>query len=434
MKIGNFFKNCVSKSLLSTLSLSLMLALTACNDETKTSAQNSTSNEPITINYWHVNSETFGGPKVSELVAKFNETHPNIIVKDKFVPSNYVGIMQEMQAAAVTDTIPDVVQIGWPYLEYFSNNFNYTQPQDLVKEFAPEKPNYLDDTFVDSILKLTLNEEGKTVGFPYGISNAMLYVNPKLIEAAGITIENLQTWEDIKKSSKQILDKTGKYGLYIAEWNSLWEVQQIVESNGGKFITNGRASLNSPEAAEAFQLYADMVLEDKSALHAIYDEGRQAFLNGEVAMFYSPVSDNMIVTGTLGEDTLGVACPIWEGKKRAAPVGGNFLAVTSEDNAKKQAAFEFVQFMLQAESMVTWTSGVGYIPHVKGVDSSKLHKNVALSAAVLESTVPWYCFPGSEGLNAEQILISYRDKILGGTIDVPSAMKAMEEEINALYN
>ncbi len=430
MKIGNFFKKCFSTALCSTL----LLTLTACNDESNTSAQNGSSNEPVTINYWHVNSETFGGPKVAELVAKFNETHPHIIVKEKFVPANYVGIMQELQAAAVTDTVADVVQIGWPYLEYFSNNFNYTTPQDLIKEFAPNTPNYLDETFVSSILKLTLNEEGKTVGFPYGISNAMLFINPKILEAAGADINDLQTWEDIKKTSKQILDNTGKYGLYIAEWNSLWEVQQIVESNGGRFITDGKASINSPEAIEAFQLYADMVLEDKSALHAIYDEGRQAFLSGEVAMFYTPVSDNMIVTGTLGEDVLAVPCPIWEGKKRAAPVGGNFLAVTSEDNAKKKAAFEFVQYLLTADSMVTWTSGVGYIPHVKNVDPSKLHKNVALSAQVLESTVPWYCFPGSEGLNAEQILISYRDKILGGNIDVPSALKAMEEEINALYN
>ncbi len=430
MKIGNFFKKCVTTG----LSLSLLLTLTACNDDSKTSAQNKASNEPITINYWHINSETFGGPKVAELVKQFNETHPNIIVREKFVPASYVGIMQEMQAAAVTDTVPDVVQIGWPYLEYFSNNFNYTTPQDLVKNFTPEKPNYLSETFVDSILKLTSNEEGETVGFPYGISNAMLFVNPKLLEAAGLTIDDLQSWEGIRKSSKTISEKTGKYGLYIAEWNSLWEVQQIVESNGGKFIENGKAALNTPETIEAFQLYADMVLEDKTALHAIYDEGRQAFLNGEVAMFYTPVSDNMIVTGTLGEDVLAVACPIWEGKKRAAPVGGNFLAVTSEDSAQQQAAFEFVQFLLSAESMITWTSGVGYIPHVKGVDQSKLHKNVALSASILESTVPWYCFPGSEGLNAEKILVSYRDKILGGNIDVPSAVKAMEEEINALYN
>ncbi len=429
MKITNFMKKFVSTG----LSLTLMLALTACNDEKSSSESVAKADAPIEINYWHVNSETFGGPKVTELIKKFNETHPHIVVKDKFVPANYIGIMQEMQAAAVTKNIPDVVQIGWPYMEYFSNNFNYTEPQALVAEFAPNNPNYIKDTFVDSIFNLTTNAEGKSVGFPYGISNAMLYVNPKLLAAAGATIDDIQTWTGIREVSKKILDNTGKFGLYIAEWNSLWELQQIVESNGGKFITDGKSSLNSPEAIEAIQLYADMVLEDKSALHAIYDEGRQAFLNGEVAMFYTPVSDNMIVTGTLGEDVLAVSCPTWEGKKRAAPVGGNFLAVTSEDQAKKQAAFEFVQFMLTAESMVTWTSGVGYIPHVKGVDASKLHKNVALAATVLEDTVPWYCFSGSEGLNAEQILISYRDKILGGNIDVASAVKAIDEEINALY-
>ena len=42
--------------------------------------------EPITIEYWHINSPTFGGPAVKELVQTFEAKHPGIKIVEKFQP------------------------------------------------------------------------------------------------------------------------------------------------------------------------------------------------------------------------------------------------------------------------------------------------------------------------------------------------------------
>ncbi len=407
------------------VSIAMLFSVTGCSSEEKQDGK-------VTIEYWHINSETFGGPAVSELIEEFNSSQDEIIVEEKFIPSDYVGVMQEMQTAAVSDDIPDLVQIGWPYVEYFSNNFEYSTPEELIEAYGSNE-NLLEESYEQSVMDLAINSNGDRVGFAYGISTATLYVNETQLAKIGKTIDDVQTWQDIKEVSDLYKEETGDYGLYIAEWNSVWEVQQLVESNGVQFITDGKSSINSPEAVEAYTLYTDMVLESQSALHAQNDEGKQAFLNGEVAMFYGSISENVSIENVIGDDVRVVPAPSFDGEERVAPIGGNFLAVTAASDEEKAATLKFVEFLLEPESMVKWTSGVGYIPHIKGIDESLMHENVYANAQVLEDSVPWYCFPGNEGLNAEQILISYRDKMLGGTMPVEEALEKIDEEINALY-
>ena len=414
------------KLLKSLLALFLVTALSGCSKSDEDS-------DVVTIDYWHVNSQSFGGPAVSALVEQFNASQNEIKVVEKFIPDNYLGIMQEMQTGAISGDIPELVQIGWSYLEYFAGNFDYVTPEDLIENHGENK-NFMAETFEPAVSDLAIATNGDRIGFSYGLSNLAVYVNTSLLGQIGKTIEDVQTWEDIQSVANEYTSKTGKYGICISEWNSIWEVQQLLESNGAKIITDGEVTINSPEAIEAYSLYADMVLETKSALHVTSSEGEQAFINGETAMFVSPISDNVTFTKALGDDVVKtVAAPNWQGKETVAPVGGNFLAVTTKDEAKQAATLEFVEFLLSKESMVAWTSEVGYIPHVLGVEDSQMHPNVLEATTVLEYSVPWYCFPGNEGLNAEVILTSYRDKILGGNISVEEALKAMEKEIKALY-
>ena len=38
----------------------------------------------------------------------------------------YKGLLQNFQAEAATGSTPALVQVGWSFLDYFSNNFGYT--------------------------------------------------------------------------------------------------------------------------------------------------------------------------------------------------------------------------------------------------------------------------------------------------------------------
>ena len=40
-----------------------------------------------------------------------------------------------------------LVQIGWAFLDYFSNNFSYVSPHDAIDRFDKEDAGFLQDTF-----------------------------------------------------------------------------------------------------------------------------------------------------------------------------------------------------------------------------------------------------------------------------------------------
>lgn len=173
--------------------------------------------DKVKIEYWHCNSKEQGGKTVDELVQKFNESNDHIEVTAKYNPDMYKGLMQNLQAEAATGNYPAVVQIGWAFLDYFSNNFSYTSPQDAIDKFDSEDSTFLSDNFLPNVLNLAVNSKGDQVGIPYSLSNPVLYINKDLLKEAGVSEDGPTTWEEVEQFAKAVKEKTGKYGFYMQE-------------------------------------------------------------------------------------------------------------------------------------------------------------------------------------------------------------------------
>ncbi|GMA69652.1 hypothetical protein GCM10025879_08980 [Leuconostoc litchii] len=104
---------------------------------TKASASRS-NKKVVKISYWHVNAQTQGGQSVETLVKDFNRTHKYIKVTAKYNPNMYQGLMQNLQSAQASGKVPDVVQIGWAYTNYFADNFKYLAPANAQKNLIPK--------------------------------------------------------------------------------------------------------------------------------------------------------------------------------------------------------------------------------------------------------------------------------------------------------
>ena len=128
-------------------------------------AEKTASGDKTVIEYWHCNAETQGGLVVDDLVKKFNEENDHIEVVAKYNPDMYKGLMQNLQAEAATGNTPALVQIGWAFLDYFSNNFDYVAPQDAIDKFDSEDANFLTDNFLPNVLDLAVNSNGEQ--FPF---------------------------------------------------------------------------------------------------------------------------------------------------------------------------------------------------------------------------------------------------------------------------
>ncbi|MDY5580122.1 ABC transporter substrate-binding protein [Porcincola intestinalis] len=402
--------------------------------------------DKIKIEYWHCNSEEQGGKTVDELVQKFNESNDHIEVTAKYNPDMYKGLMQNLQAEAVTGNYPAVVQIGWAFLDYFSNNFSYTSPQDAIDKFDSEDSTFLSDNFLPNALNLAVNSKGDQVGIPYSLSNPVLYINKDLLKEAGVSEDGPATWEEVAQFAKAVKEKTGKYGFYMQEPADFWAQQALIESNGASMLTKdadgkAQASFSSDEGAEAMQLVADMV-KDGSALHVGWDEGCQSFIDGNCAMLYTTIARRASVQDGAKFDVATVKSPVWEGKDRKVPAGGCFLAITAQGDDQIQAAWEFEKYLYSVESMAAWTIGTGYVPPRKDVADAEnglkdfLAENKMMNAAIeqMDGVVPWTAFPGDAGLQAEQLLLDMRDQILGGQASAKDAMTSTQDQINELLN
>ena len=279
---------------------------------------------------------------------------------------------------------------------------------------------------------------------PYSLSTPVLFYNADLLKQAGLPEDGPATWEEVISFSKQIKEQTGNYGFYTREGPDSWTQQALIESNGGKMITtqNGKAkaAFASEEGIKAFQAYADMVLKDESAIHASWDEGFQAFLNGKVAMLHTTIAFMASIEKNATFDVRAVSSPVWEGKQRVVPAGGCFLAITAKDEEQKKAAWEFMKYLYSVESMAAWTKGTGYVPPRKDVIDAEnglksfVEENEMFNAAAsqMEGVTSWASFPGDAGLEAEQMLIDIRDQILNGSVGARDGLTETQDKINDL--
>lgn len=421
------------------LLLSGILALTGCTSS-GTNGGGQTASGKTKIEYWHVNAETQGGLTVEELVKRFNAQSQTVEVVAKYNPDMYKGLLQNLQAEVATGKSPAVIQVGWAFLDYFSNNFSYVEPQAVIDKHFPEDKTFLKDNFLPNVLSLAKTSSGKQVGVPYSLSTPVLYINKDLLKEAGLSDKGPKTWEELAVFAKKIKDKTGKYGFYFQEPADNWATQALLESNGARMIKDGKAAFASEEGIKAYQLYSDMVNKDKSAIHISWDEGVNSFIEGNVGMLFTTIARRANVQNGAKFDVATVQAPAWKGKEKRLPAGGSFLAITAMTEQEQKAAWEFEKFLYSVESMSEWTKGTGYVPPRKDVAQAEnglkafLEENKLMKAAVdqMDKVVPWASFPGDAGLQAEQTLLEVRDQILGGKVDAKKGLKEAQDKINAL--
>ena len=356
----------------------------------------------------------------------------------------YKGLMQNLQAEAATGNYPALVQIGWAFLDYFSNNFQYVSPQDAIDTYDAEDAGFLKDNFLPNVLDLAVNSNGEQVGIPYSLSSLVLYINKDILREAGLPEEGPSTWEEVDEFARTIKEKTGKYGFYMQEPADFWAQQGLIESNGAQMLTvaedgTAQATFASPEGIEAMQMVADLI-QDGAGLHISWEEGCQSFIDGNCAMLYTTIARRASVQKGAQFEAASVKSPTWGDKERQVPAGGCFLAITAQDEEQIQAAWEFEKYLYSVESMAAWTIGTGYVPPRKDVAVAEnglkdfLAENEMMNAAIeqMDGVVSWTSFPGDAGLQAEQMLLDMRDQILGGQVSAEEGMTNTQNAINEL--
>ncbi|MDK6291622.1 MULTISPECIES: ABC transporter substrate-binding protein [Aerococcus] len=426
----------LKKWLLSGLTLLTGLSLAACGNSSG-EGDSAASDGPVEIEYWYPNADTQGGQTVTELINEFNESQDEVHVTGVFQSGMYQGLMQNLQTNAAAGQVPALVQIGWSYREYFANNFEYSQPQEIIDNLSTEDSSFITDKFEENIYSLATANDDSQVGLPYSLSVPVIYLNMDILNEAGVNKDDLKTWEDIREAAQTISENTDHTGLYIQEAEDNWNIQSMVESNGSQMLKDGKAAFADDKGKETYQFYQDMV-EEGSAIHASGEDGQQAFISGNIGMWHQTIAQRTNVMNNANFEAVAIPSPAFEGEEINKPAGGSMLVVTAQDDDQQLAAWKFMKFLYEPDNIAAWTKGTGYVPPTKDAsDNEELQtlikddKIFPAAYANLENLVPWAPFPGNSGMQAEQMLIDLKDRVLGGA-DVDTEVQKTQDEINQL--
>jgi multiple sugar transport system substrate-binding protein len=426
------------------LALPALLAACGGNQEGQTEAAGAAFELPadrqVDMEYWQIL------PNAEEIYRginrRFGEDHPNVTVKVTTVPTgDYVALAQKLQAALAAGNPPALAATGNESAKYVASSL----PHMSIEEAAGRDPEgrgmgWLSETFPDYILDLG-RVDGTLHFMPYGISLPVLWYNRDALERAGLR-EPPETWDEVREYARRITERTDLLGLTMSV--ELYSMHTLVESNGARvLIEEGdgyRCGIDSPEAAEAIGMLADMVLKDKSTSAAQTTQALDNFVSGKTAMF-------VISNAALGLFKKNAAFPFgattypsFGDKPRRLPAGGHQLGIFAEDETQRAAAWEYLKYLISPEALTGWVEGSAYLPlrpeladeprYLKSYYEENPIARIALEQ--LPDVVSTVAFPGENGLQANQALVDAFDRIFAGKEDAAPALREAARRVDQL--
>ncbi len=228
-------------------------------------------------------------------------------------------------------------------------------------------------------------EEGRLKGdhlyvFPIAKSTEVLFVNTTLFnrfaQATGASIEDLQTFEGIIRTSELYYDWTDKQTPDIANDGKMFFMPDSLfnfsligyKQLDTEFIKNGAINLTAPQYLKVWDCYYKPAVLGQVAIYDGYatdlaKTGEILCSTGSTAgvSFFSPTityADN--TSEPIELDILPY--PVFEGGKKVAIQRGAGMSVIKSTKEKEHSAGIFLKWFTSPENNLRFVSSTGYLP------------------------------------------------------------------------
>lgn len=323
--------------------------------------------EPITITWWHALEEQYSDT-VTEIVNDFNSSQDLITVEAEYVGS-YSDVNEALVAAhAAGNGLPAITVANTPYVaEYGAGG--------LTEDLTPyiEASGYDIEDFGDGMVAAA-QYDGKQVSLPFLISTQILFYNKDMVDAEGITLPS--TWDEMDAFMEAATVKaadgsTERYATIIPGWDQ-WYFETFYLNQGVNIINEDQVTTDlDGETAVAIAgklkewcdngyTYWTGTADDASS------NMRSNFISGKsLSVVHTTSLYNTYVDQCDFE--IGMA---WlpGGETKNQEIGGCVLLIPSKnDQATKNAAWQFMQYLCSKDVNMKWAEGTGYMPTRKSV-------------------------------------------------------------------
>lgn len=343
----------------------LSLIVSAC--ATPAPVVEPTASGPTKYAFWHSMGGS-NGEAIGEMMKRFNASQTACIGEAVFQGS-YDDSLNKLKAGLQSKDIPAVVQ-QFDLATQVLVDLKVIAP---MQEFIDAEKFNISDYETNVLAYYTV--DGKLYGMPFNTSNPMLYYNKDMFTAAGLDPNKPPTtWDELVTAAKALTKDTNGDGKpdqwgFNTHTDTHWYFSAMIMQNGGKILSDDgkKVIYNSPEGIEALQFWGDLVTKHKVMPPNQHAQAGADFTTGKLGMIMRSSS----FLATVEKDAkfkVGVA--ILPGKKvKSVPIGGASLLVFKTTAERQKAAWEFVQWMTNAENSLSLFTQTNYVPIRKSVAS-----------------------------------------------------------------
>ena len=329
-----------------------------------------------TVSFWHA-MDGKNAEVLTKLVSDFNAAHQGKIEVKATYAGKYDDAITKYKAAIQSKSTPDVIQIYDIGTQFMIDAKQTVPMQSFIDrdkvDVSDLQPNITGYYSIDDKLN----------SMPFNTSMPVLYYNKTLFKKAGLDPEKApQDLASIRAAAEKLSKKNGgpaDYGFGAAIYG--WLLEQFIATDGKEYCDQGngrdgkatKVQFDSPETVQVVSWWQKLVKDGLAANTGRDTKAAQAaFKSGQVAM-------NLESTGQLGGYSQAAKAGGWElgatnyphvkaGETGGPIIGGASLWINGvgHKDANKEAAWQFVKFLVDPKSQATWHTGTGYFPNSKG--------------------------------------------------------------------
>lgn len=342
---------------------------------------------------------SYGGKNrqvLEALVKRFNQEQSKIWVRAIF-QGDYFENLAKLRTAAAAKAVPAMSHVVGEVIPYLAAA-NVLEPLDAYP-----------GSQALGLVK-ALGQAGSWVGggkkplvaLPFNRSTPIAYLNGDWLRES--KVKPPTTWQGLLETAQIFTqrrgDRTLRWGFECPiDW---WFWAALVGQAGGQIIEpDGEISLGGDAGVKAIELWQRLVTRERVMKpppgrdYSAWEATNQDFLAARVGMIWTSTAFLKYLEQNAAFPV--VAAPLPGEARRAVPTGGTFFVVMREaPPEQKQAAWEFLRWMMAPKQTIEWATSTGYMPvaqaAVEQLEASgyyKQHPNDRVALDQLEVAFQW---------------------------------------------
>ena len=398
--------------------------------------------EPVRIVFWHSATEDAG-----ELMAGYIDTFNRTIGAEKGIQveavfqgsySDSVSKMRSILSAGNLEELPDLMQLdATGKVAYQTAENAYTIDKAMADHPEADFSSFLAPAMDNWKLS------GEQLGLPFATSTTVTYYNKSLIGQAPDTLSDIANLA----GSVEVPEDGCIYACVpntptLANWIGQLGGYVVDRKNGSEGMAT-RLDCLEDGTLQAFltewkALYASGALKNAASSTDEFVAGKQLIMTS------SSSSVNAMLEKIGGAFELGVAAypRVSDEAQMGATVSGSCLVMFDQGDARKEAAWELLNYLTGADVQADFAAGTGYLPSSSDAAESAVWQDLIAGNPIFNvgyeqilSTPPAMCSvtvgPSADFYYAIQNDVS---EMLDQDLSPEEAVELMEEDLGGLLD